>query len=169
MVLIVWLLDLKLPMQSVPITTKAVSSNPIHCELYPIQYYVCLSVTCDRSVFSSTNKTDHHDITEILLKVSLNTINQTYIYIYIFLVIGTIPGPLLVGWVIDNACLIFIEGSCGNKGNCLLYSHEKMAMGIMIWWLIVSLMSAVFYMIAILFQGYTGTKQSYMIYQKNKY
>jgi len=28
--------------------------------------------------FSSTNKTDRHDITEILLKVALNTINQTY-------------------------------------------------------------------------------------------
>jgi hypothetical protein len=27
--------------------------------------------------FSSTNKTDHHDITEILLKVALNTIKQT--------------------------------------------------------------------------------------------
>jgi membrane-anchored protein YejM (alkaline phosphatase superfamily) len=26
---------------------------------------------------SSTNKTDHHDITEILLKVVLNTINPT--------------------------------------------------------------------------------------------
>jgi hypothetical protein len=26
---------------------------------------------------SSTNKTDHHDIPEILLKVTLNTINQT--------------------------------------------------------------------------------------------
>jgi hypothetical protein len=26
---------------------------------------------------SSTNKTDRHDITEILLKVVLNTINQT--------------------------------------------------------------------------------------------
>jgi hypothetical protein len=26
---------------------------------------------------SSTNKTDHHYITEILLKVALNTINQT--------------------------------------------------------------------------------------------
>ena len=26
---------------------------------------------------SSTNKTDRHDITEILLKVTLNTINQT--------------------------------------------------------------------------------------------
>jgi hypothetical protein len=42
-----------------------------------------LSVTWDRSWFSpgipvsSTNKTDCHDITEILLKVALNTINQT--------------------------------------------------------------------------------------------
>ena len=26
---------------------------------------------------SSTNKTDHHNITEILLKVALNTISQT--------------------------------------------------------------------------------------------
>ena len=39
-----------------------------------------LSVTCDRSVgtpVSSTNKTYRHDITKILLKVVLNTINQT--------------------------------------------------------------------------------------------
>ena len=38
-----------------------------------------LSVTCDRSVVSSTNKTDCHDITRILLTVVLNTIkpNQT--------------------------------------------------------------------------------------------
>ena len=28
----------------------------------------------------STNKTDRHDITEILLKVALNTIKQTYMY-----------------------------------------------------------------------------------------
>jgi hypothetical protein len=40
-------------------------------------------VTCDRPVVfpglsvSSTNKTDRHDITEILLKVALNTIKQT--------------------------------------------------------------------------------------------
>ena len=27
--------------------------------------------------FPSTNKTDHHDITEILLKVALNTMNLT--------------------------------------------------------------------------------------------
>jgi len=29
---------------------------------------------------SSTNKTDRHDITEILLKVALNTINQTILH-----------------------------------------------------------------------------------------
>jgi hypothetical protein len=31
---------------------------------------------------SSTNKTDCHDITEILLKVALNTINLTLIHIF---------------------------------------------------------------------------------------
>jgi hypothetical protein len=42
-----------------------------------------LSAVCDRLVVSpgtsvsSTNKTDRHDITEILLKVVLNTINKT--------------------------------------------------------------------------------------------
>ena len=41
-----------------------------------------ISVTCDRSVVSSgtpvsyTNKTDRHDITEILWKVALSTINK---------------------------------------------------------------------------------------------
>jgi hypothetical protein len=32
---------------------------------------------------SSTSKTDHHDLTEILLKVALNTINQTYAIVYV--------------------------------------------------------------------------------------
>ena len=35
-----------------------------------------MSVTCGRSVVFSTNNTDRHDITEMLLKVALNTINQ---------------------------------------------------------------------------------------------
>jgi len=57
----------------VPITTKVVSLNPVHGEVE----------TCDRLVVfsgysvSSTNKTDHQDITELLLKVALNTITPT--------------------------------------------------------------------------------------------
>ena len=40
MVVIVWLFDLQLPMQSVPITTQVVSSNPTHDEVCLIQYYI---------------------------------------------------------------------------------------------------------------------------------
>jgi hypothetical protein len=41
-VVIVWQLDLQLPMQSVPtrITTKVVSPNPAHGEVYWMQHYV---------------------------------------------------------------------------------------------------------------------------------
>ena len=74
-----------LPVQSVPITTKVVSSNPAHGEVYSIQHHVIKFVSDLRqvSVFfslgtlvSSTNKTDRQDITEISLKVALNTTKQ---------------------------------------------------------------------------------------------
>ena len=50
--------------------------------LYSIQQYVIKFVSDFRSVVSlgtpvSSNKTDRHDMTEILLKVALNTINLT--------------------------------------------------------------------------------------------
>jgi hypothetical protein len=64
-----------------------VSSSPVHGEVYSIQHYVIKFVSDlqhtmylwfspDTSV-SSTNKTDRHNITEILLKVASNTKNQT--------------------------------------------------------------------------------------------
>ena len=68
------------------ITTKVVSSNPVHGEVYSIKYYVIRFVSDLQQVgrrfslgtpVSSTNKTDRHEVTEILLKVALNTINQT--------------------------------------------------------------------------------------------
>jgi hypothetical protein len=37
---IVWYLDLERPVQSVPIATNVVSSNPFHGEMYSIQHYV---------------------------------------------------------------------------------------------------------------------------------
>ena len=43
LVVIAWLLDLKLSVQSVPITTKVASSNPVHDEGYSIQHYVFVS------------------------------------------------------------------------------------------------------------------------------
>ena len=45
MVMIVWLLGLQLPVQSVHITTKVVRSNPDHGEMYSIQQCVIRVVT----------------------------------------------------------------------------------------------------------------------------
>ena len=79
MVVIVWLLDLQLTCAISAIITKVVSSNPIHGKVYSIQHYVIKFVSDMQhgTPVSSTDKTDRHNITEILLKVALNTINQT--------------------------------------------------------------------------------------------
>ena len=37
---IVCYLDLQLPVQTVPIITKVMSSNPVQCEVYSMQHYV---------------------------------------------------------------------------------------------------------------------------------
>jgi hypothetical protein len=83
MVVIVWLLDLQLPVQSVPSTTEVVSVNPVHGEVYSIQHYdkVCHWLATVQwfspgTPVCSTNTTDCHDIAEILLKVEISTINQ---------------------------------------------------------------------------------------------
>ena len=70
-VVIVWYLELQLPMQSVPINTSVV-----------IQHYAIFAAGrwfSPGTPVSSTNKTNCHDITEILLKVALNTITLTLI------------------------------------------------------------------------------------------
>ena len=40
MVVIIWQLDLQLPVQSVPNTTTVMRSNPVHGEVCSIQHYV---------------------------------------------------------------------------------------------------------------------------------
>ena len=68
-------------MQSVPITTNVVSSIPADGKVYSIQHYVIKFVSDLRQVggfiqvlrFPPPIKLN--DITEILLKVALNTIN----------------------------------------------------------------------------------------------
>ena len=93
---IIWQLDLQLLVQSVTISTKVVSLNNVHGEVYSIQH-LCDKV-CQRHAtglwfspgtpVSSTNKTDCHDITEILLSTKTleessirvdNSIQSTYI------------------------------------------------------------------------------------------
>ena len=84
-VVIIWQLDLQPLVDSVPITTKS-------CEFEHRAWRDVVDITlCDKvcqrlatgrwfslgTPISFTNKTDRHDITEILLNVVLNTIKQT--------------------------------------------------------------------------------------------
>ena len=56
-------------------TTDVVSSNHTQSDVYNIMWYILSDRWFSPATpVSSTNKTDHHDITEILLKVALNTI-----------------------------------------------------------------------------------------------
>jgi hypothetical protein len=78
-------LDLQLPVQSVPITTKVVSLNPTHDKVYLIQHDVIkfVSLICSRSVVYTDTpvSSDCHDITEILLKMVLNIIALTLLFL----------------------------------------------------------------------------------------
>ena len=73
-VVVVWWLDLQLPVQSVPIITREFERRSWRGVL---DTTLCDKV-CQRldTRVSFINKADRHDITEILLKVALNTINQ---------------------------------------------------------------------------------------------
>ena len=75
----------KLPVQSVSITTNVVRWNPtrrgvldtILCDKV-CQWLATGSWFSPGTPVSSTNETDSHDITEILLKVALNSITHTH-------------------------------------------------------------------------------------------
>ena len=105
-VVIVWQLDLQLPMQSMSITTKVVSSNHAHSEVYSIQHYVIdLSVTCGRHVIYFN--IDRQDITEVLLKVALNIITITHTHSFYEHIICSVVRDSALSWVI-KFCVIFI-------------------------------------------------------------
>ena len=84
-------------MESVPITTNVVSSNLIHGKVYSIQHYMIKFVSDLRQVsgflrvfrFPPSKKIDSrsHDITKILLKLALNTINQPTFYTENFIIL----------------------------------------------------------------------------------
>ena len=65
-------------MQSVPITTNVVSSHLAQAMRTTLCDKVCRLPVCQGTPVSSTNKT------ETLLKVALNTINQTLTCMYFY-------------------------------------------------------------------------------------
>jgi hypothetical protein len=83
-VVIVWYLDLQLPVQPVYITTKDVSLNPVRGEVYSIQQYVInLSLTCDIIVESGAiNNIIIKNLSMVLLSLIFGSadVNQSLIH-----------------------------------------------------------------------------------------
>jgi len=80
-------LELQLPVQSVPITTKVVSSNPVQGEVYLIQYYMIKFVS------------------------ELNIINQTncrWILLYIIVDYWRLPWTNIVCYIYLNMLIFLI-------------------------------------------------------------
>jgi hypothetical protein len=76
-------IDLKLPMESVPITLTLWVCIPFRRGVLgtTLCHTICQWLACQtgqwfspRTLVSSTNKTDHHDITQILLRVAISTV-----------------------------------------------------------------------------------------------
>ena len=60
---------------------------------------------------------------------------------------GTIPGPPVVGYVLDQTCLIWSTAPDGTE-SCAMYSKGQMSTGIFIWWMVVNLLATLFYLAA---------------------
>ena len=83
MAVIVWYLDLNLPIQSVPDTINVVSLNPAHGKVYSIQHYVIKFVSDLQQVsgffpdtlVSSKKKTDRWNIVESGIKHHNSSLN----------------------------------------------------------------------------------------------
>ena len=81
---------------------------------------------------SSTNKTDRHDITEIVLKVALNTINQpnnkyiSGLFLCLMIWVRQVVRFVDISGIVDHHCLhllFIIDGM--NEGECFFLYYKS--------------------------------------------
>ncbi|XP_033734178.1 solute carrier organic anion transporter family member 4A1-like isoform X2 [Pecten maximus] len=61
--------------------------------------------------------------------------------------LGTIPGPVLTGYVIDSSCALW-QDRCGTEGSCYVYDRYEMGWRLFLWWIAVKLFSAIAFFLA---------------------
>lgn len=64
--------------------------------------------------------------------------------------LGTIPGPVLTGYVIDTACGLW-QDLCGARGSCEVYDRYEMSWRLFTWWCCVKVFSGSMYILAMIF------------------
>ncbi|DAA23011.1 TPA: solute carrier organic anion transporter family, member 4a1-like [Bos taurus] len=61
--------------------------------------------------------------------------------------LGSIPGPIAFGWVIDKACLLW-QDQCGQQGSCFVYQNSAMSWYLLIAGLGYKVLGSIFFAIA---------------------
>ena len=70
-----------------------------------------------------------------------------------FRLVGTIPGPIFMGWILDNTCLL-------TDGNCLFYDNWNMALYMGVTVFTVKTISVLFYAFALYFSERSPIKDT---------
>jgi len=74
-------------------------------------------------------------------------------------VIGSIPGPIVVGAIFDSSCLYW-QRECGDKGKCYVYDNDDLTVRIFILSFGVRILSILFGFCAWIFFDATFCKKS---------
>ncbi|KAJ8308424.1 hypothetical protein KUTeg_013298 [Tegillarca granosa] len=64
--------------------------------------------------------------------------------------LGTIPGPVLTGYVIDTSCSVW-QDLCGEQGSCWFYDRQEMSWRLFTWWCAVKVFSGTTFFLSSLF------------------
>ena len=65
---------------------------------------------------------------------------------FFFRLVGSIPGPILYGYIIDQTCLL-------KDGNCLFYDNYSMALAMSLTTVIIKTLGVGFFVLALHFSG----------------
>lgn len=77
------------------------------------------------------------------IKVPINPVSRSSI-------LGSIPGPILFGVIIDSTCLQWQE-TCGERGACWLYNNKSLSWKLTTLSLVCNLLTVLFYALALRF------------------
>ena len=60
-------------------------------------------------------------------------------------ILGSIPGPIIIGRVLDSTCVIWSENNLCEKTNCVSYDHDQMSRAFFLWFVGLKLLAAAFF------------------------
>lgn len=73
--------------------------------------------------------------------------------------LGQIPGPVLTGSIIDNTCKLWSNTNCDSAGVCKAYDLDQFSKSFMIFWMTVSAVAGVFFLLASVFAARNSSSQ----------